>query len=203
MNASEVTEPDHYRLFIALAVPEDVKDRVERAQQQMRRALRDGGVKWTPREQFHLTLSFLGNVPRQAIDGLASSLQAACRGFGALRLQAAGVGFFPNARRPRVIWVGMRDADERLAQLAKAVQEVSRQITGEAPEERFAGHLTLGRVKELRSGTAESLARAAEPLAAEVFGDWRAGEARLMRSELSSQGARHSVVSVISLETCT
>lgn len=201
MSAPEVTEPDHYRLFVALTVPEDVKDHVERAQQRIRRALRDGGVKWTSREQFHLTLSFLGNVPRPAIDGLTASLHAACRGFGSLDLQAAEVGFFPNARRPRVIWVGVRTPDERLAQLARAVQEVSRQITGEAPEERFAGHVTLGRVKELRSGTADDLARAAGPLAAEVFGGWRAGEVHLMRSELSSQGARHSVLSVISLET--
>ena len=69
----------------------------------MRRAAGDARVRWTTREQFHLTLRFLGNVEDQKLEPLTAALQIACRECGALQLRAEKIGFFPNPRSPRVV----------------------------------------------------------------------------------------------------
>ena len=53
---------ESHRLFIALPLPAEVKDAIEATQRELRDALLQGRVNWTKREQFHLTLKFLGNV---------------------------------------------------------------------------------------------------------------------------------------------
>ena len=55
-------ESEQYRLFVAVAVPDDVKAKMEAAQADLRRVLPDRNVRWARREQFHLTLRFLGDV---------------------------------------------------------------------------------------------------------------------------------------------
>ena len=105
---SDALPPETLRLFIALTVPEDVKTEIEKAQAALRRALPEGRVRWTKREQLHLTLKFLGNVDAQRFEPLVDAMRGACQGFGALELRAEGIGFFPDLRLPRVVWAGVR-----------------------------------------------------------------------------------------------
>src|SRR5205809_984446 len=106
---SETSTPETFRLFIAISVPDKVKDEIEKAQNELRRALPGGSVRWTKREQFHLTLKFLGNVEAPRVEELTESLRRGLEGFAALRLKAEQIGFFPDARRPRVVWAGVQD----------------------------------------------------------------------------------------------
>src|SRR3954470_9663903 len=76
------------RLFVAISLPEAVKVQVEEAQEEMRRALPAGIVRWTKREQFHLTLKFLGNVDASRVDALEAALREAVSSFAVVRLRA-------------------------------------------------------------------------------------------------------------------
>src|SRR4051794_10724683 len=105
------------RLFLAIALPDAVKNAMETAQMELRRALPEGCVRWTNREQMHLTLKFLGDVGVERVPHLTEAVQTACAGFEVLKLRAEGTGFFPSARAPRVIWAGVQDEDERLPRL--------------------------------------------------------------------------------------
>ena len=62
-------------------------------------------------------------------------------------LNLKSLGCFPNLRRPRVIWVGLEDPEERLRALQKAVEEQVRSLGWEPEERAFRPHLTLGRVR--------------------------------------------------------
>ena len=53
---------ENWRLFIAIAVPEEVKSAIGRVQSQLRAVVPDADISWTKREQFHLTLKFLGAI---------------------------------------------------------------------------------------------------------------------------------------------
>lgn len=208
-------EPAPFRLFIALAIPHELNRAFEQAQAELGRALRepgpgeqapknakarrDGAFRWTKREQFHLTLRFLGNVPVSRVEELAQAARVVCRAFAPLRLTAARIGVFPNARRPRVIWVGISDLDERLGPLWSAVQSAMQPFTEEQPEREFTGHVTLGRINKLPPTEAKDLARAAVKFDKTVFGEWRANQVELMRSELLPQGARHTVLAALPL----
>ena len=103
---SDENSPAFLRLFIAIAVPPDVQKEIGRAQGQLRRSVPPGAIRWTRPDQFHVTLTFLGDVPAAQVAALEKSVSGVCAGFPALRLSANGVGFFPSEQKPRVIWAG-------------------------------------------------------------------------------------------------
>ncbi|HEY5910797.1 MAG TPA: RNA 2',3'-cyclic phosphodiesterase [Verrucomicrobiae bacterium] len=191
--------PSTYRLFVALPVPEQVKAKIVEAQLLLRRCLPTPAARWTRPEQFHLTLRFLGNVDASRTDALIDALRAACHAFGSLRLRAAGIGFFPNPRAPRVIWVGLTDEQDRLAVLAESVVSATNNFTNEEPEARFRGHITLARIKSIRPRETEPLIAAATEAGWATFGEWTATAVELIRSELCSQGARYTTLATIPL----
>ena len=104
-----MTAVAEYRLFVALTAPELVRREVEKAQAELRACVPQARVTWTRREQFHLTLKFLGNVEGERAGGLVEAVRGAASGFAPLRLRAEGVGCFPDLRSPRVVWLGVRD----------------------------------------------------------------------------------------------
>ena len=199
MAEPETQSPEHFRLFVAISLPDDVKNQIERAQEELRRAVPGRGVRWTTREQLHLTLRFLGNVDAQRVGALTEALREACAAFAPLQLRAEGIGFFPDARRPRVVWVGVQDGQGLLPRLQSAVQTATREFTTEEPEDRFTGHVTLGRIKALPRPEEKALAAAGAGIAARLFGEWTAREVELVRSELSPTGARHTCQAVAPL----
>ena len=68
----------------------------------------------------------------------------------ALSLRAEGVGFFPNTRLPRVIWVGINDRAGRLVDLQQRIETAVGQFSPEPGEKNYTGHVTLGRLKNPR-----------------------------------------------------
>ena len=188
-----------FRLFIAVTIPEEIKAKIEEAQSELRRALPERGVRWTRREQFHLTLRFLGDVEAARVEALGEAIRAACRGFGALHVRAERVGFFPDLRYPRVFWVGVQDQAEQLPRLQEAAERATREFTTEAKEGQFTGHVTLARIKGIKRPEADALGKAAAGMAERRFGQWTAYKVELMRSELLPQGARHTSLASIAL----
>jgi 2'-5' RNA ligase len=195
----ETTSPGLFRLFIAISVPDAVKTEMEKAQAELRRGLPEGCVRWTRREQFHLTLKFLGNVEAQRVETLAGAIRDACQGFTALRLRAERIGCFPDLRFPRVIWAWVHDRQEQLPRLQNAIETATRDFTTETPEERFTGHVTLGRARGIKRREAGVLAKVVAGIVERAFGEWNADRIEIMRSEMSSTGARHSVLNSVEL----
>src|SRR5207302_3659931 len=97
------------RLFLAIEVPEAVKQELEKVQADFRRRLADSSVTWTRAENLHVTLRFFGNIETAGTTELLSSLHRACRTFGPLLLSCRKIGFFPPRKRPRVLWAGAED----------------------------------------------------------------------------------------------
>jgi len=138
-------------------------------------------------------------VPVARVEELIAAARSACQPFVPLRLTAAAIGFFPTARFPRVVWVGVKDSDDLLAQLWSVLQSATQPFTQEQPDRDFTGHVTLARLNRLRREQVEALARAARKFEATVFGEWTAAQIEVMRSELSPQGARHSLLAALPL----
>jgi len=182
------------RLFVAIAVPETVRTEMARVQDDLRPLADPKDVRWVRPEQFHLTLKFLGSIAPDAVEAVKSSLIEACAGFQPLRLRARGMGFFPNARSPRVMWIGI-DPDRQLADLQ---QRIERSLTMFVERESaFHAHLTLGRFQKFRRHKTEKLRALA--FGERSFGEWRADTVDLMQSELFPDGSRHTVLASVRL----
>jgi 2'-5' RNA ligase len=175
------------RCFVAIELPDDVRSVVAAAQAALRRAAPRADVRWTTRDQWHLTLRFLGEVPDADIPGLVERLAAAVRPRPSLALALSGVGGFPGRRRPRVVWCGVEGDAAALGETAAVVEAAVRAFG--LPEEGrpFHAHVTVGRVRSPRGLGRLGAALEAPPDAAPAA--WTAREAVLFRSRLRPTGA--------------
>lgn len=97
-------------------------------------------------DHLHVTLSFLGNVPDDAPAALAEALDEAARATPPFDATLDGVGAFPSARRPRVVWAGSKDAAP-LTGLSTRVRDALSARGYRGDDKDFRAHVTLGRVK--------------------------------------------------------
>jgi 2'-5' RNA ligase len=190
----------YWRLFVSIAVPDSVKSEIEHLQHDMRKVVDADAVRWTPREQVHLTLRFLGNVAFEQVAALKAGLAAATAEFARCRLRAEGVGFFPEKGFPRVIWIGIESDEDRLVELQAAVARAGARFTREPDERTFTGHLTIGRVKRNNRLESERLSAFQGKAGVGCFGEWQVESVELMRSELALIGAKHTEVTRFSLK---
>jgi 2'-5' RNA ligase len=129
-----------YRLFVAIDLPEQVKEAVFCI------AGRElAGARRVPREQLHLTLRFIGDADEAMFQAIKRGLSGIRRAPFPLILKE--VGHFPPGRHPRVLWVGMEES----ASLHGLQQEVEHALKGAGipPEARgFSPHITIARLRE-------------------------------------------------------
>ena len=134
------------RLFVAVELPEFVKDALSRLQAE----LRESGVRarWTHTGNIHLTLKFLGSTPVPLLDPIAAELADATARFSPITLHATGLSVFPGVKRAKVLWTGISGDTEKLAMLHKRVEENLLLQGFEKEDRRFTAHLTLARFKD-------------------------------------------------------
>jgi 2'-5' RNA ligase len=197
------TQSPVFRLFVALPVPVSVKSEIQLVQDQLRRELSEQCARWTRPEQWHLTLKFLGNVESARVDELTDALRGACATFAPFVARAKGIGCFPDLHSPRVVWVGVTDVETRLRDLARAVENAAAMFSSELSEDKFAGHITIARIKQLKRPQADILTKFARGYAGRAFGEWTADAVDIMRSELTAGGARHTCLTRLTLEKIT
>ena len=146
------------------------------------------GVAWVAADNLHITLKFLGGVEDTRLSDVADAVGAAAD-VRAFDVELRGLGAFPTPTRPRVIWAGTADAPA-FAELAAGVDRALVALEFPPEERGFTPHVTLGRVREPRRDPA--LASALTAGATRPFGMFRVARVSLMRSDLSSRGARYT-----------
>ena len=180
------------RAFIAIEVPEEIHVALRERQAALRAAapLSEADVWPKLPENIHLTLKFLGEISERQAAQVTEALEAFAP-FGKFPIEVKGFGFFPNAHRPRVFWVGVQ-APPDLEQLAARVEGAMEKL-GFAREERaFTPHLTLARFRSPRPQPA--LASWIEQHGQLALGRFEVAEFFLFSSKLLPQGAQHQKI---------
>ena len=180
---------EQIRAFIAVELPPAVREAVEGVVRELRSGIGDG-VRWVRPEGIHLTLKFLGDIDADSVPAISDALGSCAASAAPFDLFLEGVGVFPNARRPRVVWIGLGGALEPLLALQQSVERELEEL-GFARERRpFTPHLTLGRV---RDGVSASQVRGVSEAIAATTVERRAElpvrEISLMQSDLRPSGA--------------
>ncbi len=183
------------RLFIALNLPKKERQRIYRAVRPMRdEAL---PVRWLDLDTFHLTLKFLGEVRREDIPVVEEAMQRVAQSTKPFSAKVGGFGAFPTIRRPRVLWVGVEACPE-LRCLKQDLEWTLGACGFEAETRAFHPHITLGRARDARAGAFRGLDSLMASL--DFEGTMNVRSLELMRSHLSPEGARYSVLSSARLQ---
>lgn len=171
-----------HRLFTAIDLPEQAKERVA----EICYGLPD--ARWTPPEQLHLTLRFIGEVDGGTFKDIRKEL--ATINLHSFPIQIKGLGFFPPRKAPRVLWAGINTPPDALFMLRNRIEKILVKLGIEPEHRKFAPHITLARLRETpRNRLANYLAGnglfSAETFTVENF--------HLYSSNLSNKGAIHTL----------
>jgi 2'-5' RNA ligase len=136
------------RLFVAIQLPDDVRRHLRETQSATADALDPQRklVAWTPADNFHLTLKFLGEVAAAQMPALLELLpsHAAVAPFS---LRIGSPLLFPSEGRARIVAVTLLDQVDRAGSLADAL-DAACAPAGIARENRpWLPHITIGRAK--------------------------------------------------------
>lgn len=193
------------RLFVAVEI-----DKVARARiAALIERLKKGGdpVKWVPPENLHLTIKFLGEAPDERLPDIEAACRRAAAGARSFSLRLRGMGAFPNARRPRVLWVGIDAPPPALRELVARTEAELAPLGFEREEREFDPHVTIGRIRPphpvRRPGAGRAPSREIGPglmgaIAAEAAfdaGTVAVAALTLMRSQLRPRGPIYTPVS--------
>jgi RNA 2',3'-cyclic 3'-phosphodiesterase len=171
------------RLFAAVEIPDRAKTEVERAVGPWRERLSSG--KWVRRENWHVTMKFLGRTDPGLVERVHEACRAGAERIRPFRVELVGLGVFPRPQRARVLWVGLEDEGGGMTALAGALdRELERDFP---PEKRlFTAHLTVARFNPPVHVDAEELQRSEVDASS-----FRVGQLVLFQSHLSPKGARY------------
>ncbi|MBE2236525.1 MAG: RNA 2',3'-cyclic phosphodiesterase [Caldilineaceae bacterium] len=139
------------RAFIALALPNAALHQITTVQrllvQQLRAQQLDHSIRWTRADNLHLTLRFLGEIDDVQQLSLEQKLTKLAQQHAPLALFVDGMGCFPSAQRPSVIWCGIQGDLMALARLQAEIDRAVSAIGLPAEDKPFKPHLTIGRVQ--------------------------------------------------------
>ena len=191
----------NYRLFIAINLPPELLAALQTAQRQLQRKLASHPLRWSRPEGIHLTLKFLGDTDVARIDAIVEALAAVTGRHAAFELPVGGLGMFPNARRPNVLWAGVADEARKLQKLAGDVDKAMARLGWPREKRAFKGHLTLARVKKY-AGSRERRELGEQVLSLrgyEKLGVLPVHTIHLMRSQLHPDGSIYTELRAIPL----
>jgi len=172
---------ERVRCFVSVDVEDSaLVSRIVSIQEQLKASR--ARLKLVEPQNLHLTLRFIGEVARPLVSEIASVLGEV--DFSPFKLGLVGVGAFPNKRRPRVVWIGVREGHDELVELSKKVNEALAKLKIPKPREEFVPHLTIARVK----GSAGDLPRVLAELEEVEVGEMIVSSFRLKRSTLTPRG---------------
>jgi 2'-5' RNA ligase len=173
------------RAFLSLNLEDSVKFRIAEIQKELQKKLDNYLIKWENPEKFHLTVRFLGDIKENDAVNLIEELGNINWNFEKLKFTANGTGFFPNPRKPNVVFIGLNEDGNSSIELVDKIDKV---ITGFGiqPDKKFVAHITLGRFRRENRKSADTNNFAGfEPFSVNFDSYY------LMESVLDYRGSKH------------
>lgn len=179
-----------WRVFCAVKLPEQVRERLQDHVLRLRKEVPDATASWSRVENIHLTLKFFGNVGVDRIPVIAEAASRTVREFSAFRIVVGNTGVFPKPSRAQVLWIGVNDPSGKLSAVQKRFDDECL-ADGFSKEDRaYRPHLTIARLRNPARHLADAhlnmtFANIEVPLT----------ELVIFRSELSPKGSKYTALS--------
>ncbi len=179
------------RLFIAINLPDNIKNVIEKSLNDLPKLA--GEIRFLSRKNWHLTISFLGYQPDEAIGPILASIKETAKNFPAPTIKFEKVIWAPPDKPARMIWLtGSKETSKSLGEIKEYLEDslVKNGVRFRIENRQYNAHLTLARfnfmkpelIKEVGLPNIENLSFEAESF-------------DLMESQLKRTGAEYEVLS--------
>jgi 2'-5' RNA ligase len=142
------------RVFIAINLDDEIKEYIAKVQEgieQLRGSLH-GKMKLVEKENLHISLKFLGNLDSMAIEKTKAVLQKVSRQYQPFFIDLSeNIGVFPNFKRPRVIWIGVGEGNNKIVEIYQVLENELKTESFYQMENNFSVHITLARIKYIKN----------------------------------------------------
>jgi len=182
------------RLFVAVDLSEKIRENLNEVLSVISRFK---GVKPVEKQNLHITLQFIGEVNERKAEDIRRALSDIK--FSPFTLKFKGIGFFPNQRNPRVVWVGVSEGEQEMKALASEVEAALKKL-GFRKDKEFVAHATVGRIKRMASEDRRKLISELSRYFDAEFGEMVVSDFRLKKSTLTPKGPIYEDVEVFRLE---
>jgi len=179
------------RIFLALELPQAVRNNLSAYTELISGHDKLQQIRWLPKENYHLTLAFLGNVESVLISSLQVKLEQKLSFIKAVTFRFIEVTPFPFSGTSKIAAAMLEHTDE-LIQLQHNTTKCVHAFGISLERRRFTPHVTLGRLK---SHSRKSIAFQPQQIFLEGFSE----KVVIFQSELSPKGAVYTTLGKISL----
>ncbi len=132
------------RAFIAIPIPQNIRNLAVGLQEKL--AGLNADVKWVEDDNYHITLKFLGEINHDTVENICRYLDTITSHTPNFELRTSKIGFFPNFKHPRVVWLGITGDLHKANYLGEQIDNYL-VADGFKAEQRRSFHLTLGRIR--------------------------------------------------------
>ncbi len=178
------------RLFIALELSDQQKKEMHELQQRTKQYLK--GVRWVRPQGMHLTLKFLGDTEESRVEQVQDILKQASEQIDPFAIKYGSSGVFPGPKKARVLWVGLKDGEEKAKLLANILEEGFCKIGFKKEKRHYSPHLTIGRLRNPQPE--EMVKKYLEKESTFLSSSVEAQSVILYQSKISVQGAEYTVL---------
>ena len=137
---------EEIRSFLAFKLPGGIKNIVIRVSDMAKMTLKN--VRWVEVANIHFTMLFMGNIRDDYLSDIRTSIKNICSSCRPFDIELQGMGVFPSARKPRVLWLGINGDIGRIAFFRDMLQQELQPFGISQDKRKFRPHLTLGRFKQ-------------------------------------------------------
>jgi RNA 2',3'-cyclic 3'-phosphodiesterase len=180
-----------FRTFVAVQISEAIRARAGELLAALSGTTAE--VKWVEPHNLHLTLKFLGEVSEREIAHVCRAVERGAAQVEPFEIEVRGAGAFPNAARPRTVWLGAGAGAEQMVVLHDRIEVPLAELGYRQEHRRFQSHLTIGRVRGGGPGIAE-LGRLLQQHAQFVAGRMTVDKATVFASTLTPAGPIYEVL---------
>ncbi|MBU0755494.1 MAG: RNA 2',3'-cyclic phosphodiesterase [Planctomycetes bacterium] len=181
------------RAFVAVEIDEAVRARLAEVRSSGR--LHGSAVRWVRPDRMHITMKFIGEMDPLSVPLVTKAIQSASQGVRPFEVEFASVGVFPDLKRPRVFWAGIRDAGKNLEIVYNRLEAELSKLEFKSDRKPFLPHLTLARIKGKPSGRVDL-----EEGRDLSFGRQTVKKVTLFESVLRPEGPIYTPLSTVTLE---
>jgi len=176
------------RTFVAIPIPENTSLFLNKIQEQLKK--NRVRTSWVKTSSMHLTLVFIGEIAIKDVQKIIRAMEATAVACAPFTLSATGVGVFPNIKKARVIWSGVKGQRDLLEKVHITLEKKLEQAGVKVSSKRFSPHFTLGRLKDKMDSRA--LAKTIQNFQQCASDPFRIKRMVLFKSDLNPSGAVHT-----------
>lgn len=180
------------RIFIGISLPNEIKEKIENIKKTFRQSMIN--AKWVEKENMHITLKFLGEIPEEKVANIAKIIAKTSKFFKPIILEIEGIGAFPNMKKPSVLWIGISKGNEEIIKYQNLLETNLVDLGFPKDTKSYHSHITIARIKNHKN--VDKLTTMIKEI---KLGQMTFDKVDIIKSTLTPQGSIYNILEQIKL----